>query len=112
MNTEIQPAELFDLLQSETKLCLLDVREAEELQLASLDNPIHIPLMSLPERLGELAELIQISSFDSYVLICRSGQRSEMARQWLVAQGFDQFRNLVGGINAYAKLCDPSIQPY
>lgn len=112
MSVEIQPTELFELIQGGARLCLLDVREAEELQLASFPDPLHIPLMSLPDRISELSEILQKQQFDQHVVICRVGQRSEMARQWLLGQGIDQFRNLAGGINAYAKLCDTSIPTY
>ena len=49
----LSPQELKSLLD-QGQVYLLDVRQAEELEIASIAGAVHIPLNELPARLGEL----------------------------------------------------------
>lgn len=84
---------------------LLDVREPWELQIASLDGAVNIPLGQLADRMGELDPIVPI------VTVCHHGTRSEQARQLLHANGFD-VRNLAGGIDAWARDVEPDLPRY
>ncbi|GAB3597979.1 rhodanese-like domain-containing protein [Angustibacter peucedani] len=74
---------------------LLDVREADEWAAGHVDGAVHVPLSEVPGRLGELPEA------DPLYIICRSGNRSGRAAQWLNAQGVDSV-NVAGGMKAWA----------
>ena len=69
---------------------LVDVREPEETAAASVPGVTLIPLGQLPERLGDSTRPV--------ALLCRSGGRSGKAAEFLVAQGFTDVTNLVGGM--------------
>jgi NADPH-dependent 2,4-dienoyl-CoA reductase/sulfur reductase-like enzyme/rhodanese-related sulfurtransferase len=69
----------------------LDVREAPELAVESVENAVNIPLRLLRERLDELPKDRQINVF------CRSGQRSYYATRLLLQNGFN-VKNLSGGM--------------
>lgn len=97
MNT-IEPAELKRRLAAGEKLTMIDVREAEEVAAGMIPGALHIPLGELPGRLGEIPRTGEI------IMICRSGQRSGSACEYLQAMGFDGARNLVGGMLAWASL--------
>ena len=56
---------------------------------------VHIPLADLPARIGELPEVD-----GTLPIMCRSGNRSGRAVQWLVAQGYDVV-NAEGGMLAW-----------
>lgn len=71
---------------------LVDVREPDEVAAASLPDAMFIPLGELPERLGEL------DGDRPVAIVCRSGGRSGQAAEFLVASGFGDVTNLVGGM--------------
>jgi rhodanese-related sulfurtransferase len=74
---------------------LVDVRSAAEAARGMIAGAQHIPLASLPERLGELQR-------DRPVLVyCQMGGRSAQAAQFLAGQGFGQVINLKGGLNGW-----------
>ncbi len=74
---------------------LLDVREPQEWQAGHAPQADHIPLGELESRLAELPRDRQI------ICVCRSGRRSALAAQQLVAHGH-QAVNLTGGMTAWA----------
>lgn len=88
---EISTAELQNRLQSGEKLHLIDVREAEEVAAGMIPGAVHMALGTIPERLQEL------EPSTPYILICRSGNRSGHAAQYLEMQGYN-VTNLVGGM--------------
>jgi rhodanese-related sulfurtransferase len=97
-------------IEAPTDLQLLDVREEQELAIAALEGFQNVPLSqfqiwsdALPTQLDPHAE--------TYVL-CHHGMRSAQMCQWLIQQGFTNVRNIVGGIDAYSSLVDPSVPRY
>ena len=74
---------------------MVDVREQDEWDKGHAPNAVHIPLGDLPARMGELPEVD-----GTLPIMCRSGNRSGRAVQWLVAQGFDVV-NAEGGMLAW-----------
>jgi rhodanese-related sulfurtransferase len=99
---DITVQELKHKLDSGEKFVFIDVREAWENEEANLGAQL-IPLGELMTRVYELEE----HKNDEIVIHCRSGARSGMAKQLLVAQGFTNVRNVLGGImdwhNNYGK---------
>lgn len=85
---------------------LLDVREPFELQVANIGYDINIPVGSLPGRIDELDPRAE------WVVVCRSGGRSEKATLFLIEKGFTNVRNLVGGILAWSDKIDPTVRKY
>lgn len=104
MNKEISVVEFSKVRRD--AFVVLDVREGYELAHSRLEPCVHIPLDELPDRFSEL------DSEKSYVVVCRSGNRSGIATKFLNAQGFTDVRNLVGGMNEWVKKIDPSMQQY
>ena len=84
---------------------VLDVRQPDEYEAANIGGAL-IPLGELPDRLDELA-----SHRDDDVLVvhCRSGARSAQAVALLQAAGFENARNLKGGIHAWSDEIDTSV---
>ncbi|MFT4047096.1 MAG: rhodanese-like domain-containing protein [Solimonas sp.] len=85
---------------------LLDVRGADELDLASLAAAQHIPLHELPQRSGELDKAAPIA------VLCHHGGRSEMAARFLEKNGFSDVANVTGGIDAWSLQVDPGVPRY
>ena len=103
---EVTVQELAQELELRSDLCLVDVREAEELEHGHLPGILHVPLGELPESLDRLDRWADI------VVVCRTGGRSGKATQQLLDAGFVKVRNMIGGMNAWATEVDPSMQPY
>jgi rhodanese-related sulfurtransferase len=71
---------------------ILDVREPGEWEAGHTPGAVHVPMMTLPGRLGELPTDRQI------VVLCRHGHRSAQVVNYLVAHGHTNVVNLEGGI--------------
>ncbi len=95
-NYDITVQELKELLDGLTKINLIDVRNPEEYEEDNIEAEL-IPLGDLPDRITELEDR---KGQDIYIH-CRSGARSERAKQYLIANGFDNVHNVLGGIMAY-----------
>ena len=103
----VTPSELRELMDSERKPVLVDVREPFEVEISDL--PWETKLIPLNEVVNRVHEL---SSADEIVMFCRSGARSAQSTEFLQSIGFTKVRNLTGGINAYAEQVDETIPVY
>jgi adenylyltransferase/sulfurtransferase len=88
------------------RVTLLDVRTPLEHRICRLEDSKLIPLMELPERFSELDRSEEI------VVYCHHGNRSARAVDFLRRMGFENTRNLSGGINAWSLEIDPSVPRY
>ncbi len=93
MNTDISVIELEKRLKSGESIHLIDVREAHEYEEFNLGG-MHIPLGELPSRLEDIEDLKEVE----VIVHCRSGMRSNTAKQFMMQQGFQNVRNLLGGV--------------
>lgn len=94
----IAPAELDALMRAGTSgVRLIDVRDANELEVCRLPEALHIPLAELDENLGGLQRS------DRYVVVCYAGTRAERAASSMLASGFAKVQVLDGGIRRWAK---------
>lgn len=105
MIKEINVNDLKVRLDKGETIFILDVREPHENEAASIHGTTLIPLGTLPDRVGELAQYKDVE----FVVHCRSGARSARACQFLMENGFKQPVNLEGGIIAWARFIDPSL---
>jgi rhodanese-related sulfurtransferase len=77
---------------------IIDVRELPEWHYYHLDGTEHIPMNTIPERLGEL------SRDETLYVICAHGVRSAAVCNYMLQQGFTQIKNVEGGMSAIAEL--------
>jgi rhodanese-related sulfurtransferase len=106
MVEQLTPAEYVARRRSGELWQLVDVREQWEIETASIENAIHIPLRDLPSRAGEIDPSRPVA------LLCKSGGRSARAAEFLAAQGFSRVANIAGGIDAWSLTVDPTIPRY
>ncbi len=104
----ITPQELRELLDSGTKLALIDVREPAEWDIVHLDGAQLIP-QSLIDSGEGLARLPQDRMA---VLYCKTGVRSAAALAAVRRAGFSDAVHLQGGIVAWAKQMQPDMVMY
>ncbi len=97
--------ELAKLLQQQAKFTLLDVRDPYEYEICNIQGKL-LPLAELPERLDELDKNLPM------IVHCKAGPRSQRAAALLQDAGFLSVCYLTGGILAWAREIDPSLQTY
>lgn len=95
-NFDITVAQLKEMIEGGEKFNLIDVRNPDEYEEDNIGG-ILIPLGDLPDNLDQLEAM---KGQDIYVH-CRSGARSERAKQYLLSEGFEKVHNVLGGIMAY-----------
>lgn len=83
-------------LIDDKNVVVLDVRTQEEFEEGHIPNAKLIPLQELEGRLEELKE------DESYLVVCRSGNRSGKASEILLNSGFSNIYNMTGGMNDWA----------
>lgn len=93
---DITVQELKERLDTGEKLNLIDVREPNEYEADNIGATL-IPLGELPYRVDELDGLQD----EEVIVHCRSGARSARAQQFLEENGFNNVRNVIGGMLAY-----------
>ncbi len=104
---EISATELAAYLQSaETDPLLLDVREPWEYEKCNLENSLLVPMRQIPSALNEL------DPDRETIVICHHGIRSRSVASYLSNNEFSQVINLTGGIDAWAKYVDLSMETY
>ena len=82
--------------QVEPDAYLLDVREPDEWTAGHAPDAHHIPMMEVPARLAE------IPTDTDVVVVCRSGGRSGQVVSYLLGNGWDNVRNLDGGMQSWS----------
>ena len=107
---EIDVEQLAILLAESDSLQLIDVRERNEVAIALIPNFDVYPLSEFEQWSEPL--LTNLKPEAETVVICHHGMRSAQLCQWLLARGFTNVKNVAGGIDAYSRLIDPSIDRY
>jgi rhodanese-related sulfurtransferase len=103
---ELEPVDLKRRLNRGDPLIVLDVREPEEIRLATFPRAIHIPMSDIPSRLTELDPHTEL------VVVCHHGIRSAQVAMYLASNGFERVSNLSGGIDAWSLTVDPTTPRY
>ncbi|HEX8631925.1 MAG TPA: rhodanese-like domain-containing protein [Catenuloplanes sp.] len=75
---------------------LLDVREPDEWTAGHAPGAHHLPMMDVPVRMAEVPTDADV------VVVCRSGGRSGQVVSYLLGHGWDNVRNLDGGLMAWS----------
>ena len=116
MIDQVRPSELAQWVQAQAAdgagvPVLLDVREAGELQAASVaPTPAYevqaIPMNDVPARLAELDPERPVAC------LCHHGARSQRVALFLEHNGFARVANIAGGIDAWSRELDPAVPRY
>jgi len=97
--------ELHFALKRGEALRILDVRTPGEYEAQHIEGSIHMPLPSVPRRIGELTKDRPLA------IICGSGYRSSIAASLLRIAGFSRIQNVMGGMGAYLETQPPEWEP-
>ncbi len=85
----------------------IDVRTPQEFESMHIPNARNMPLPDLPKFQDELRKL---SREQSLIFVCRTQNRSQMACDYLGANGFTNCQPLEGGMNGWLALGKPVIK--
>ncbi|WP_102344957.1 rhodanese-like domain-containing protein [Bacillus sp. Marseille-P3661] len=75
----------------EGDVSIIDVREHDEVAQGKIPGAFHIPLGEIESRLHE------IDKDTEHIMVCRSGNRSGIAAQFLKDKGY-KVKNMIGGM--------------
>lgn len=101
---QISPEEIFERRARGERITLIDVREPAELASGIAEGALLIPSGQLSSRMGELPREGLL------VLYCASGMRSTNGALFLLGQGFQEVKSLVGGFSHWARDNGPVTQ--
>ncbi len=87
---------------------LIDIREPDELAVASIGGAVHIPMGDIPSKINQL----EADEDTTIAVICHSGRRSLKAAMFMQQQGLAGARSVAGGIDWWSLRIDPSIPRY
>lgn len=87
--------ELLKKLEANEDVLVLDVREPAEYAFGHIPHAISIPFGDLENRMEELDKSKPI------LVVCRTGNRSDMASQALASKGFTKVWNVVPGMSEW-----------
>jgi monothiol glutaredoxin len=102
---QLSAQELKTLIDSGASFELVDVRTDWERGLARIEGS-----RLLDQALHDA--LVAMDRDRSMVFQCHHGIRSQQAAEYFRAQGFRNLCNLIGGIDAWSMLVDPSVPRY
>ena len=95
--TEVPPETVHRWI-GEGEAVVVDVREAEELAQARLEEAVHVPMSAFDPA------LIPIDTGKKVVFFCAQGARSEQVGRYVVAEGIlAEAYNMAGGLMAWAE---------
>ena len=113
MIEHIHPSDLnawLDKMKAHGLPVVLDVREANEVQRASIKAAgfelVHIPMGVIAPRLSDLDPARPVAC------LCHHGARSMQVAAFLENRGFDHVANITGGIDAWTSQVDPGVPRY
>ena len=103
---EIDVVELKNKIDLNSNIQIIDVREPVELAICKIQDTMHIPMKEIP------AQIDKLNKKDELIILCRSGVRSAQVCEFLINNGFENVKNLKGGILEWVRLIDPSQPQY
>ena len=112
---EISVQDVHAKQQDGEEFVLVDVREPNELELASLaeDAFTSLPLSDLRERrLEAVPDALSQDKDAEVVVFCHKGLRSAQVTVFLRQQGWSKAVSMAGGIDAWAEEIDESVGKY
>ncbi|KAL9283508.1 Adenylyltransferase and sulfurtransferase MOCS3 [Arabidopsis thaliana] len=120
--SRISSKEFKEILQKKEQHVLLDVRPSHHYKIVSLPDSLNIPLANLETRLNELTSALkekgnghantESCANPSVFVVCRRGNDSQRAVQYLRESGFDSAKDIIGGLEAWAANVNPNFPTY
>ncbi|MDD5108178.1 MAG: MBL fold metallo-hydrolase [Candidatus Omnitrophica bacterium] len=94
----IEPRDALVIIEKDPQAKLLDVRSALEFSEVHIKDSINIPIDMLSAKINDLSQSMQ-----SYIVLCRTGNRSPMAADMLIQSGIHGVKVMQGGMTRWQK---------
>lgn len=91
----LSPGEVDEAIHEGKSIVVIDVREPGEFADGRIPSAKNIPLRDVQARAAEIPRDQEV------VLVCRSGNRSEVAWEQLLKLGYTRVHNMEGGMKAW-----------
>ncbi|KAJ0578773.1 putative transferase [Helianthus annuus] len=120
-DSRISSKEYDELIKKGSPHVLIDVRPSHHYKITSLPKSINIPLANLESRIPEVSsELKSVQESNGTLngsdaglyVVCRRGNDSQRAVQLLHKLGFTSAKDIVGGLESWAREVDPKFPTY
>jgi rhodanese-related sulfurtransferase len=102
---QISADELKELLEKESAIKFIDVREWHEYVAGHIPGVPLIPMQQIP------AHMEKLPKEDTYVFICRSGNRSHLVSKFLQQNGYERVINFNGGMLSWRGPVKQGMEP-
>ncbi|KAL4566779.1 hypothetical protein LXL04_030904 [Taraxacum kok-saghyz] len=89
---------------------LIDVRPSHHYKIVSLPNSMNVPLANLEEKLPEMESVLK--GVESVYVVCRRGNDSQRAVNVLHKMGVFNAKDIVGGLESWARDVDHRFPTY
>ena len=96
----ISAGEFKDKIENNSNIVVLDVRMPEELEGGYIENSLNMNIMSS----SFVDKVKKLDKDKTYLIYCRSGNRSAKACGFMASEGFENLYNLVGGYGAWEQI--------
>ncbi|OGD83286.1 hypothetical protein A2165_03825, partial [Candidatus Curtissbacteria bacterium RBG_13_40_7] len=90
----VTPQEAYELIHKNQDLTIVDVRSSQEYDSGHIDNAINLDYSSPTFK----SQLEKLDKNQTYLVYCKSGNRSTKTAQIMQELGFSQIYNLFSGI--------------
>ncbi|EXB63276.1 Adenylyltransferase and sulfurtransferase MOCS3 [Morus notabilis] len=118
-DSRISGKEFKERIDNEEAHVLVDVRPEHHFKIVSLPRSLNIPLPSLEARLAEISSALEKKEDETnsgsgaqLYVVCRRGNDSQRAVQYLHKMGFTSAKDIIGGIEGCARDVDPNLPMY
>ncbi len=105
---EISPPEVKQKLDAGEPVILVDVRQPEEIEICHIEGAVNIPMMDVHERYKEISD----DPNAEIIVFCHHGSRSMQVMHQLWGLGYQNCKNMSGGIHAWSLDVDPKVARY
>ncbi len=106
---ETSPQDVQRRIDAGEPLVLIDVREPGEFAITAIQGATLIPMRTIPANLQQLDAKADEATL---IVFCHHGVRSLNVVNWLREQGVMACQSMMGGIDAWSVLVDPSVPRY
>lgn len=107
-SSDLSPTEVKKKLDDASPIILVDVREPQEIEICSIDGAKHIPMGEIHERYKEISDNPEAE----IIVFCHHGGRSMQVMHQLWGLGYQNCKNMAGGIHAWSLDVDPGVPRY
>jgi len=103
---DITPKDLKEMMDANSDLYVLDVREPHEIAICAIAGTVKMPLGQVAER------YLEVPKDRDVVVHCKLGGRSAQAVEFLQSKGYSNVKNLAGGMMRWIDDVDASQTKY